>query len=229
MAEIAVDIKEVNSVSRNSEDEQRDVKMLESNSNEIKVEEKKPQKRVIFDDSRSIIEKIISKSNSKYEEKKECKRKNVYGISYSDPDVWTNELEMIFLEYITLYTDSSVKCKKASITHKKYSLITRVLLFLSGMFLFVVPLTSLDENAKNIIITICGIISALCVTVQERMDFQEQYTLEGSAALQLERITRNIRLEITKPVNNRVEPVEYIGYLEGERTRILTDVGIEMD
>ncbi len=141
---------------------------------------------------------------------------------------WTEDVEKCFLEFIDLCSSSATKCKNSSIRHKLYSRTIQVTTFLAGSLQFIVSFgDNISPRTKDFITMGCGIFTALGVSIQGKIDYTELSTKEQSACLNLERLTRTVRMEISKPIEQRVDSREYISHLENERQRILAEVGIE--
>ena len=189
----------------------------------------------IEDYDQDPISKTTSVSHSIINRVMECKHKKINDMTppsvSEEESIWTDEIVREFLKYILLCKSSADKCKKSALRHKFYDILNMIVLFLSGTLLFIGSLGAnifTDEQFKYVTMS-CGILTDLCVTIISTFDFKEKITLESSACLQLERLYREVQIELAKPLKKRCDPSEYILRLENKREKILTQVGIEED
>ena len=147
----------------------------------------------------------------------------------SSPYLWTDETEQHLLDFGDICNESAKKCKNSSIKHSRIGNSLQILVVLLGALSATTSIGNIATETKAIINTISGSLVALLTSVQSFLKFPQQAEVEANGCLELERMSRNVKIELSKAKEFRVDPYKYIIKLENQREKILRKVGIEDD
>lgn len=145
------------------------------------------------------------------------------------PELWTDDTVRQIIDFEEICVRSSVKCKKSSIKHRRIGHFIQILVILLGALSVAASIGNLDDRIKLIVNTIGGASVAILTSIQSFLKFPQLSEVEASSCLELERMSRSIRIELSKPKELRVDPFKYIIKLENQREKLLHRIGIEDD
>ena len=144
-------------------------------------------------------------------------------------ELWTDETVQQLLDFAEICHSSSLKCKNSSIKHKKIYYFFHISIILLGSLTATTSIGSLDTEIKTTVSTICGVFTAIFSSVQGFLKCAEKSEIEANSCLELERMARGIRLELSKSKEFRVDPFKFIIKLENQREKILKGIDIEYE
>lgn len=145
------------------------------------------------------------------------------------PQMWTEDTVQHIIDFGDICSDSAYKCKKSSLRHKRLAESMQILTILLGALSVATAIMTREYSAQIIINTISGGLIAILTSIQSFFKLFQRYETEANACLELERMSRNIKAELAKAKELRVDPYKYIIKLENSREEILNKVGIEDD
>lgn len=146
-----------------------------------------------------------------------------------DPNLWTEETSQHLIDFSDICNDSADKCRRSSIKHRIISNILQISIILSGAIVATTSIGSIDDSTKNIISVVSGCMVVLFSSVHGYLKFPQKSEIEKGSCLELERMARSVKIELSKAKELRVDPYKYIIKLENQREKILKKVGIEDD
>jgi hypothetical protein len=144
-------------------------------------------------------------------------------------DLWTDECVHQLIVFGDICISSANKCKKSSIRHRRFGNTIQILVIVIGALAAATSIGTLEDSSKVLLSTITGVSVAILTSIQSFLGFPQKAEIEGSSCLELERISRNVRIELSKPIESRVDPYKYIIRLENQREKIIRRVGIDDD
>ena len=146
-----------------------------------------------------------------------------------DPNLWTDEIVQNIIDFGEICTSSANKCKKSSVKHRRVGNVIQILVVLLGALAAVTSIGNADNELKVIISTVSGSMVAILTSIQSFLKFPQRSEIEANSCLELERMSRSVRIELSKSKEFRVDPYKYIIKLENQREKILRKVGIDDD
>jgi hypothetical protein len=144
-----------------------------------------------------------------------------------NPDQWTDETVQQLIDFGDLCAESSNKCKKSSIIHNRISNALQISVILLGAISATTSIGGIDCDKKNIISVVSGCMVFFFSSMQGYFQYPQKSEIEANSCIELERMSRSIRIELSKSKELRVDPFRYIIKLENQREKILKRVGIE--
>lgn len=176
----------------------------------------------------SSVRDISASSGSAQDFLKSVSYKRPYELETGgNPQLWTDEVINYLIFFGNLCLSSADRCKKESIRHRRFSNTFQILVILLGALITATSLGDIDNQFRMIIGTVCGASTAILTSIQGFLKFPRKSELEALAYLELGRMARNIRIQLSKSKDLRVDPYEYIIKLENQREKILRKVGID--
>jgi hypothetical protein len=145
------------------------------------------------------------------------------------PNLWTDEVVQQLIDFGEICTESSIKCKKSSIKHRRIGHFIQISVISLGALAAATSIGTATNQTKEIISTISGTLIAIFTSIQSFLKFPQQAEVEASSTLELERMARSVRIELSKSKELRVDPYKFIIKLENQREKILHKIGIEDD
>lgn len=131
--------------------------------------------------------------------------------------IWTTELELEGLEMAELCEDYALECERDSIhKHRSSNLFRMISMLCSGSAAIIPHLQNVSTGASSIVVSVVATSALVAGVVQSVFGFEKGAASEITAAIQLREISKEIRLQISKPVSLRwVDPYAVmIGYEE---------------
>jgi hypothetical protein len=212
-----------------SREDERKRKMYSQNSKSVvdmlnKKRVVKPNKRR----SNQIVSDIISRSHSPNSTSLGESSDSETGLnSPVGEGVWTDETIKQLIEFSDICNYSANQCKRSAMKHRRIGQCIEIMVILIGSLSALSSAGNfIDTETKLLISTICGLSTAVFTGVQGFLKFLPRSEVELNSWLELEKIGRSIKMEITKSVNLRVDPYKLILRLERQRDKIIRKVGI---
>ena len=146
-----------------------------------------------------------------------------------DPNLWTDETVQQIMDFGEICTESANKCKTSSIKHRRTGNFIQILVILLGALSAITSIGSVDDATKVVISMVTGSMVAILTSVQSFLKLPQKSEVEANSCLELERMARSVRIELSKAKEFRVDPYKYIIRLENQREKIIRRVGIEED
>lgn len=117
---------------------------------------------------------------------------------------WTTELELELLEFSESCEDYAYECERDAIhKHRANSAFRIISMFCSGSVAIVPHIQHVSAGLVSTLVSVVGATSLIANAVQSFCSFEKSANVERSASLQLREMSREIRLEITRPINMR--------------------------
>lgn len=148
---------------------------------------------------------------------------------FCDPNLWTDETVQQIIDFGEICTISANKCKKSSIKHRRIGNFFQITIIILGALTAAVSIGSTNNDSKLIISTICGTLIAVLTSVHGFLKYPQRTEIEAHSCLELERMSRSVRVELSKAKEFRIDPYKYIIKLENQREKILRRIGIDDD
>ena len=178
-----------------------------------------------FNNNITTTPESIIEYNYKYSPTLDHKQYEIGNIG--NPDQWTDETVQQLIDFGDLCSESSNKCKKSSIIHNRISNALQISVILLGAISATTSIGGIDCDKKNIISVVSGCMVFFFSSIQGYFQYPQKSEIEANSCIELERMSRSIRIELSKSKELRVDPFRYIIKLENQREKILKRVGIE--
>lgn len=146
-----------------------------------------------------------------------------------DANLWTDEMVHQLLEFSDICNETAIKCKKSSLRHRRIGRTIEVFLISLGALSFTSSMGTANDEIKLLISTVSGGMVALITSIQSLFKYSQRSETEASSCLELERMTRSIRTELSKSKELRTDPYKFIIKLENQREQIIKKIGIDDD
>jgi hypothetical protein len=245
----------MNNVSQDVHRKEKDREIKDDVKDDVRIDIKdniqKKRKAFTSTNSKSIIEMIapnLKKKSCKYKRKSNKIVTDILSRSPS-PDsnisvdlsddssdctvvskrsIWSDETVKQLIEFSDICNYSAIQCKRSAIRHKRIGQTIEVIVILLGSLsaMSSVGITD-DVNTRLLINTISGISIAVLTGIQGFLKFLPRSEIELHSWLELEKISRCIKIELAKSVELRTDPYKLILRLEKQREQIIQHVGIE--
>lgn len=209
-----------------------DIKDTENNKTNIRKKDdcKTIVKNMLKTRSRSsVVSTPDSVIELEYKYSPTLDRKSYELGNLGDPNLWTEETVQQIFDFSEICNDSATKCKQSSIKHHRISNILQLTLILIGAITTTTSIGSINENTKSTISVVCGCMVVFFSSIQGYLKYPQKSEIEAISCLELERMSRSVKIELSKAKEFRVDPYKYIIKLENQREKILKKVGIEDD
>lgn len=217
--EVSIEIREKNNANPNTQDS----KMRETCKSIVKNMLKSRSRDVTRNDTNQYTETPESKQSPSIE------RKPYEMGELGDPNLWTDETVQRIIDFGEICNDASNRCKRSSIRHRRLGNFIHIMVILLGALSAVTSIGNATDEIKLIISTISGSMVAILTSIQGFLKFPQRSEVEANSCLELERMARSVRIELSKSKEFRVDPYKYIIKLENQREKILRRVGIDED
>ena len=147
-------------------------------------------------------------------------------IINSNPNAWTPEIEDILIDFSEICGKLAIICRKYSRRHKHIATLLQLLIIV-GALTSTLSISSTKEGENFFILNIiCGFFTILLSSLQGYFDYSRCSEIEYRSSLELERMRVNIRTELAKHSQYRVDPCRYIIELETVKDKILKRINI---
>lgn len=146
-----------------------------------------------------------------------------------EPELWTQEIVQQLIDFSDICKESSIKCKNSSIKHKRIGNFIHIMVTLLGTISMTTNIGNAQQETKNIISTVSGGLVAVLTSIQSFLKFPQKSETEMLSSIELERMGRSIKIELSKAKEYRVDPYRYLIKLENQREKIMRSVGISDD
>ncbi len=143
--------------------------------------------------------------------------------------VWNDEVVSQFLLFSKICHESSVKCKLRSVYNKRMGLTLKITGMIFSSLVVLTSIGSLSVEIKQIMGIILGILITTVFGVVQLLNPEKVAEMTTNSSLELDRMSRSIKFEISKDPLTRVNPYDFIAKLESQREKLLKDTGIEDD
>ena len=136
---------------------------------------------------------------------------------------WTTELELELLEFAEICEDYAIECEKEAYSKHKSNTVYRIVsMFCSGAAAILPQLQQINTGISSYVVTGVSTISLGVGVVQSVCGFEKSSAAERNASVMLREISKEIRLEISKPLRLRwVEPYEKMMSFEEKFSEIV--------
>lgn len=133
------------------------------------------------------------------------------------------------MEFSKMCKESSIKCRHSSVRHKRIGNFIHIAIALLGTTSAASGISTTPDETKLILSTVTGSLVAILTSIQSFLKFHQKSEVELLSSIELERMSRSIKIELSKSREYRVDPYKYILKLENQREKIMTNVGIDDD
>lgn len=140
--------------------------------------------------------------------------------------VWTTELELELLEFAELCEDYAVECEKAALHKHRANMAFRIIsMFCAGSAAIVPHFQSISALVASYVVTGVSTVSLGAGVVQSVCNFEKSAGAERSASIQLREISKEARIEISKPISLRwADPYAKLMGLEEKYSEIVRSI-----
>lgn len=122
----------------------------------------------------------------------------------STNSIWTTELELELLEFAELCEDYALECEKTAVHKHRSNMIFQIItMFCSGSSAMFPHFQGLEASTAGNIVTGVSTLSLAAGVIQSVYSFEKSASIERGASIQLREISKEIRLEISKPLPSR--------------------------
>lgn len=140
--------------------------------------------------------------------------------------IWTTELELELLEFAELCEDYAVECEKAALHKHRANTVFRIIsMFCAGSAAILPHFSKIGADIASYVVTGVSTVSLGAGVVQSVCNFEKSAGAERNASILLREISKEARLEISKPISMRwSDPYVKLMSLEEKYSELVSSI-----